>query len=105
MHVKNPMQSHRIIFLNQFLTFSPITSKNRRSVNYILFPDLTESSFPLQQLTETCDATDATESKPRREQGLSHAILMSQTLECRRASQEDMALEDTASQQSLSEEQ
>uniref|UniRef100_A0A8B9I175 Pecanex-like protein n=1 Tax=Anser brachyrhynchus TaxID=132585 RepID=A0A8B9I175_9AVES len=43
--------------------------------------------------------------QPRREQGPAHAIFMSQTLECRRASQEDMALEDTASQQSLSEEQ
>lgn len=105
MHVKNPMQSHRTTFLNQFLTSSPVTSKKTWSVTYILFPELTDSSFPLQQLTETCDATDATESKPRREQGLSHAILMSQTLECRRASQEDMALEDTASQQSLSEEQ
>lgn len=48
---------------------------------------------------------DTTESRPWRELGPAHAIFMARNLECRRASQEDMALEDTASQHSLSEEQ
>uniref|UniRef100_A0A8V0XRI6 Pecanex-like protein n=1 Tax=Gallus gallus TaxID=9031 RepID=A0A8V0XRI6_CHICK len=80
-------------------------TQSSSSMNIAMGPSARAASQATRQLTETCDATDATESKPRREQGLSHAILMSQTLECRRASQEDMALEDTASQQSLSEEQ
>uniref|UniRef100_A0A8C3LKG5 Pecanex-like protein n=1 Tax=Chrysolophus pictus TaxID=9089 RepID=A0A8C3LKG5_CHRPC len=80
-------------------------TQSSSSMNIAMGPSARAASQATRQLTETCDATDATESKPHREQGLSHAILMSQTLECRRASQEDMALEDTASQQSLSEEQ
>uniref|UniRef100_A0A803Y8T7 Pecanex-like protein n=1 Tax=Meleagris gallopavo TaxID=9103 RepID=A0A803Y8T7_MELGA len=80
-------------------------TQSSSSMNIAMGPSARAASQTTRQLTETCDATDATESKPRREQGLSHAILMSQTLECRRASQEDMALEDTASQQSLSDEQ
>uniref|UniRef100_A0A8C2ST50 Pecanex-like protein n=1 Tax=Coturnix japonica TaxID=93934 RepID=A0A8C2ST50_COTJA len=80
-------------------------TQSSSSMNIAMGPSARAASQAARQLTETCDATDVTESKPRREQGLSHAILMSQTLECRRASQEDMALEDTASQQSLSEEQ
>ncbi|NXO00180.1 PCX2 protein, partial [Rhinopomastus cyanomelas] len=63
------------------------------------------ASQAARQLAETCEATDTTEAKPRQESGLTHAMFMSQNVECRRASQEDMALEDTASQQSLSEEQ
>ncbi|XP_067321307.1 pecanex-like protein 2 isoform X1 [Anolis sagrei] len=58
-----------------------------------------------QQMSEDCEATDATESRQRKDLGITHTLLMSQMVECRRASQEDMALEDTASQHSLSEEQ
>lgn len=59
----------------------------------------------LKQLSEDCEASDTTDSKPPRDVEAVHAFLMSHTLECRRASQEDMALEDTGSQHSLSEEQ
>ncbi|XP_038032057.2 pecanex-like protein 2 isoform X3 [Anas platyrhynchos] len=80
-------------------------TQSSSSMNIAMGPSARAASQATRQLTETCDATEATESRPRREQGPAHAIFMSQTLECRRASQEDMALEDTASQQSLSEEQ
>ncbi|XP_047903178.1 pecanex-like protein 2 isoform X2 [Anser cygnoides] len=79
-------------------------TQSSSSMNIAMGPSARAAS-QATRLTETCDATEATESRPRREQGPAHAIFMSQTLECRRASQEDMALEDTASQQSLSEEQ
>lgn len=58
-----------------------------------------------KQLSEDYEATEATESRHRKELGMTHALLLSHMVECRRASQEDMALEDTASQHSLSEEQ
>lgn len=103
MHVKNPKQCHRMTFLNQILAFLPVTSKIAEVLLGNFLNWLTFLSF--QQLTETCEATDATEPRPRQEAGLAHAMFISQNLECRRASQEDMALEDTASQQSLSEEQ
>uniref|UniRef100_A0A8C5IXM7 Pecanex-like protein n=1 Tax=Junco hyemalis TaxID=40217 RepID=A0A8C5IXM7_JUNHY len=45
------------------------------------------------------------EPRAQREAGPAQALFLSRNVECRRASQEDMALEDTASQQSLSEEQ
>lgn len=90
-------------FLNQILAFLPVTSKTAEVLLGNFLNWLTFLSF--QQLTETCEATDATEPRSRQEAGLAHAMFITQNLECRRASQEDMALEDTASQQSLSEEQ
>uniref|UniRef100_A0A8B9GBT1 Pecanex-like protein n=1 Tax=Amazona collaria TaxID=241587 RepID=A0A8B9GBT1_9PSIT len=80
-------------------------TQSSSSMNIAMGPSARAASQATRQLTETCEATDATEPRPRREAGPAHAIFMSQNLECRRASQEDMALEDTASQQSLSEEQ
>ncbi|XP_060548343.1 pecanex-like protein 2 [Pantherophis guttatus] len=58
----------------------------------------------IKQLSDDYEATDAAESRQRRDLGTAHAFLISHMVECRRASQEDMALEDSASQQSLSEE-
>ncbi|NXU53385.1 PCX2 protein, partial [Turnix velox] len=80
-------------------------TQSSSSMNIAMGPSARAASQATRQLTETCETTDATEPRPRRETGPSHAMFMSQNLECRRASQEDMALEDTASQQSLSEEQ
>uniref|UniRef100_A0A670XS96 Pecanex-like protein n=1 Tax=Pseudonaja textilis TaxID=8673 RepID=A0A670XS96_PSETE len=56
------------------------------------------------QLSDDYEATDTAESRRRRDLGATHAFLISHMVECRRASQEDMALEDSASQHSLSEE-
>uniref|UniRef100_A0A8B9QIA8 Pecanex-like protein n=1 Tax=Apteryx owenii TaxID=8824 RepID=A0A8B9QIA8_APTOW len=80
-------------------------TQSSSSMNIAMGPSARAASQAARQLTETCETTDATDSRPRRDAGPTCAIFMSQNLECRRASQEDMALEDTASQQSLSEEQ
>nr|XP_056708495.1 pecanex-like protein 2 [Euleptes europaea] len=84
-------------------------TQSSSSVNIAMGPSARAASRTVQestrQLSETCEATDATESRQRKELGATHALLMSHTLECRRASQEDMALEDTGSQHSLSDEQ
>ncbi|XP_068795114.1 pecanex-like protein 2 isoform X4 [Struthio camelus] len=80
-------------------------TQSSSSMNIAMGPSARAASQAAQQLTETCEATDATDSRPRRDTGPACAIFMSRNLECRRASQEDMALEDTASQESLSEEQ
>ncbi|XP_013912085.1 PREDICTED: pecanex-like protein 2 [Thamnophis sirtalis] len=58
----------------------------------------------IRQLSDDYEATDAAESRQQRDRGTTHAFLISHMVECRRASQEDMALEDSASQHSLSEE-
>uniref|UniRef100_A0A8C6X3H4 Pecanex-like protein n=1 Tax=Naja naja TaxID=35670 RepID=A0A8C6X3H4_NAJNA len=58
----------------------------------------------VRQLSDDYEATDTAESRQRRDLGATHAFLISHMMECRRASQEDMALEDSASQHSLSEE-
>nr|XP_020642474.1 pecanex-like protein 2 [Pogona vitticeps] len=84
-------------------------TQSSSSVNIAMGPSARAASRTLQetarQLTEDYEATDATESRHQKELGMTHALLMSHMMECRRASQEDMALEDTASQHSLSEEQ
>ncbi|RMC12740.1 hypothetical protein DUI87_10265 [Hirundo rustica rustica] len=80
-------------------------TQSSSSMNIAMGPSARAASQAARQVTETCEATDATEPRPQRETGPAHALFISRNLECRRASQEDMALEDTASQQSLSEEQ
>ncbi|KAJ7342258.1 hypothetical protein JRQ81_009967 [Phrynocephalus forsythii] len=84
-------------------------TQSSSSVNIAMGPSARAASRTAQettrQLSEDYEATDATESRHRKELGMAHALLMSHVMECRRASQEDMALEDTASQHSLSEEQ
>uniref|UniRef100_A0A8C3XX96 Pecanex-like protein n=1 Tax=Catharus ustulatus TaxID=91951 RepID=A0A8C3XX96_CATUS len=80
-------------------------TQSSSSMNIAMGPSARAASQAARQVTETCEATDATEARPQQEAGPAQALFMSRNLECRRASQEDMALEDTASQQSLSEEQ
>ncbi|RLV98563.1 hypothetical protein DV515_00010660 [Chloebia gouldiae] len=80
-------------------------TQSSSSMNIAMGPSARAASQAARQVTETCEATDAAEPRPQQEAGPAHALFMSRNLECRRASQEDMALEDTASQQSLSEEQ
>ncbi|XP_033000179.1 pecanex-like protein 2 isoform X1 [Lacerta agilis] len=84
-------------------------TQSSSSVNIAMGPSARAASRTMQettrQLSEDYEATDTSESRQRRDLGAAHALLMSHMLECRRASQEDMALEDTGSQHSLSEEQ
>uniref|UniRef100_A0A674K6U4 Pecanex-like protein n=1 Tax=Terrapene triunguis TaxID=2587831 RepID=A0A674K6U4_9SAUR len=80
-------------------------TQSSSSVNITMGPSARAASQATRQFSETYEVTDATKSRPRKDLGPARAIFESHNLECRRASQEDMALEDTASQQSLSEEQ
>ncbi|XP_042651675.1 pecanex-like protein 2 isoform X4 [Tyto alba] len=80
-------------------------TQSSSSMNIAMGPSARAASQAARQLTETCEAADATEPRGQPEAGPAHALFVGRNLECRRASQEDMALEDTASQQSLSEEQ
>ncbi|CAM2111481.1 unnamed protein product [Caretta caretta] len=80
-------------------------TQSSSSVNITMGPSARAASQATRQFSETYEVTDATKSRQRKDRGPAHAIFESHNLECRRASQEDMALEDTASQQSLSEEQ
>ncbi|NXN27218.1 PCX2 protein, partial [Nycticryphes semicollaris] len=81
-------------------------TQSSSSMNIAMGPSArAAASQAARQLTETCEATDGTEPRRPREAAQAPAMFTSRNLECRRASQEDMALEDTASQQSLSEEQ
>ncbi|CAM4536369.1 unnamed protein product [Lepidochelys olivacea] len=79
-------------------------TQSSSSVNITMGPSARAAS-QATRFSETYEVTDATKSRQRKDRGPAHAIFESHNLECRRASQEDMALEDTASQQSLSEEQ
>ncbi|XP_074844751.1 pecanex-like protein 2 isoform X1 [Carettochelys insculpta] len=80
-------------------------TQSSSSVNITMGPSARAASQATRQFSETYEVTDATKPRERKDLGPARAIFMSHNLECRRASQEDMALEDTASQQSLSEEQ
>nr|XP_008122431.1 PREDICTED: pecanex-like protein 2 isoform X2 [Anolis carolinensis] len=81
-------------------------TQSSSSVNIAVGPSARAARCTVQETTQQMSEDyEATESKQRKDLGMTHTLLMSQMLECRRASQEDMALEDTASQHSLSEEQ
>lgn len=59
----------------------------------------------LQHFSEPCEATEATEQGQHHDCHPAGAMAENGELLCRRASQEDMGLDDTASQQSASDEQ
>uniref|UniRef100_A0A8D0GDJ9 Pecanex-like protein n=1 Tax=Sphenodon punctatus TaxID=8508 RepID=A0A8D0GDJ9_SPHPU len=84
-------------------------TQSSSSVNIAMGPSARAASQATRETTrhtsEPCERTDASESGQQQDLGAAQGIFVSHALECRRASQEDMALEDTASQQSLSEEQ
>lgn len=58
-----------------------------------------------QHLSEPCEPTEDSERGRLRDHRLAEAMAENGGLVCRRASQEDMGLDDTASQQSASDEQ
>ncbi|XP_063162844.1 pecanex-like protein 2 [Candoia aspera] len=84
-------------------------TQSSSSVNIAIGPSARAANRNVQEtirhLSDDYEATDATEYRHQRDLGTTHALLISHMVECRRASQEDMALEDSASQHSLSEEQ
>ncbi|XP_059963851.1 pecanex-like protein 2 isoform X3 [Mesoplodon densirostris] len=76
-------------------------TQSSSSVNITLGPSARTTSQPARHFSEPCEPTEATE------QGLLQDRHVAENLRvtCRRASQEDMGLDDTASQQSASDEQ
>lgn len=60
---------------------------------------------PWKHFSEPCDPTEAAEQRQLRDRRLAEAVAENLGVMCRRASQEDMGLDDTASQQSASDEQ
>ncbi|XP_067567184.1 pecanex-like protein 2 isoform X3 [Pseudorca crassidens] len=76
-------------------------TQSSSSVNITLGPSARTTSQPARHFSEPCEPTEATEQGLLRDR---HAAENLRVM-CRRASQEDMGLDDTASQQSASDEQ
>ncbi|XP_068403703.1 pecanex-like protein 2 isoform X4 [Eschrichtius robustus] len=76
-------------------------TQSSSSVNIALGPSARTASQPARHFSEPCEPTEATERGLLRD---CHAAENLQVM-CRRASQEDVGLDDTASQQSASDEQ
>ncbi|XP_019274537.2 pecanex-like protein 2 isoform X4 [Panthera pardus] len=80
-------------------------TQSSSSVNIVMGPSARAASQATRHLSEPCEPTEATEQGQLRDRRLAEAMVENGGLMCRRASQEDMGLDDTASQQSASDEQ
>ncbi|XP_026902712.2 pecanex-like protein 2 isoform X5 [Acinonyx jubatus] len=81
-------------------------TQSSSSVNIVMGPSARAASQATRHLSEPCEPTEATEQGQQlRDRRLAEAMAENGGLMCRRASQEDMGLDDTASQQSASDEQ
>ncbi|XP_043452230.1 pecanex-like protein 2 isoform X4 [Prionailurus bengalensis] len=80
-------------------------TQSSSSVNIVMGPSARAASQATRHLSEPCEPTEATEQGQLRDHRLAEAMAENGGLMCRRASQEDMGLDDTASQQSASDEQ
>nr|XP_012593695.1 pecanex-like protein 2 isoform X4 [Microcebus murinus] len=80
-------------------------TQSSSSVNIVMGPSARATSQPRRHFSEPCEPTDATEQGQLRDRRLAEAVAETLGVICRRASQEDMGLDDTASQQSASDEQ
>ncbi|XP_058552148.1 pecanex-like protein 2 isoform X4 [Neofelis nebulosa] len=80
-------------------------TQSSSSVNIVMGPSARAASQATRHLSEPCEPTEATEQGQLRDRRLAEAMAENGGLMCRRASQEDMGLDDTASQQSASDEQ
>ncbi|XP_059891041.1 pecanex-like protein 2 isoform X2 [Delphinus delphis] len=76
-------------------------TQSSSSVNITLGPSARTTSQPARHFSEPCEPTEATEQGLLRDRHVAENLRVM----CRRASQEDMGLDDTASQQSASDEQ
>uniref|UniRef100_A0A8D1LRH9 Pecanex-like protein n=1 Tax=Sus scrofa TaxID=9823 RepID=A0A8D1LRH9_PIG len=76
-------------------------TQSSSSVNITMGPSARATSQPTRHFSEPCEPTEATEQGPLGDRPLAESL----GVMCRRASQEDMGLDDTASQQSASDEQ
>ncbi|XP_037676947.1 pecanex-like protein 2 isoform X1 [Choloepus didactylus] len=81
-------------------------TQSSSSVNIVMGPSARAASQATRHFSEPCEPTDATEQSQLHDRCLAEAMAAgSLGVTCRRASQEDMGLDDTASQQSASDEQ
>ncbi|XP_041604840.1 pecanex-like protein 2 isoform X2 [Vulpes lagopus] len=79
-------------------------TQSSSSVNIVMGPSARATSQATRHFSEPCEPTEATELGQLRDRRLAEAAAENGGLLCRRASQEDMGLDDTASQQSASDE-
>ncbi|MBZ3881663.1 Pecanex-like protein 2 [Sciurus carolinensis] len=79
-------------------------TQSSSSVNILMGPSARAAGQATRHFSDPCDPTDAGEQGQLRDGRLAEAA-ENRGLVCRRASQEDMGLDDTASQQSASDEQ
>ncbi|XP_058525341.1 pecanex-like protein 2 [Ochotona princeps] len=80
-------------------------TQSSSSVNIVMGPSARAASQATRHYSEPCEPTDSMEQEQYCDQRLVEAMADSRGMTCRRASQEDMGLDDTASQQSASDEQ
>ncbi|XP_047558108.1 pecanex-like protein 2 isoform X1 [Lutra lutra] len=80
-------------------------TQSSSSVNIVIGPSARAASQTTRHFSEPCEATEATEQGQHHDCHPAGAMAENGELLCRRASQEDMGLDDTASQQSASDEQ
>ncbi|XP_044943193.1 LOW QUALITY PROTEIN: pecanex-like protein 2 [Mustela putorius furo] len=80
-------------------------TQSSSSVNIVMGPSARANSQATRHFSEPCEATEATEQGQCHDCHPAGTMAENGELLCRRASQEDMGLDDTASQQSASDEQ
>ncbi|KAM5206160.1 pecanex-like protein 2 isoform 2-T3 [Hipposideros larvatus] len=80
-------------------------TQSSSSVNIMMGPSARTASQATRHFSEPCDSTDGPEQRHLRGRRRVEAVASGIGVVCRRASQEDMGLDDTASQQSASDEQ
>lgn len=80
-------------------------TQSSSSVNIMMGPSARTASQATRHFSESCDSTDGPEQRHLRGRRRAEAVASGIGVVCRRASQEDMGLDDTASQQSASDEQ
>ncbi|XP_059253289.1 pecanex-like protein 2 isoform X2 [Mustela nigripes] len=80
-------------------------TQSSSSVNIVMGPSARTTSQATRHFSEPCEATEATEQGQCHDCHPAGTMAENGELLCRRASQEDMGLDDTASQQSASDEQ
>ncbi|XP_029388530.1 pecanex-like protein 2 isoform X3 [Mus pahari] len=80
-------------------------TQSSSSVNIVMGPSARAAGHAARHFSEPCEPTDSPEQGQLQDERLAEAVEENLGVLCRRASQEDMGLDDTASQQSTSDEQ
>ncbi|KAG8516585.1 Pecanex-like protein 2 [Galemys pyrenaicus] len=80
-------------------------TQSSSSVNIVMGPSARAASQATRHFSDPCEPTEAAEQGQLRDRRMAEAVAGNVGVICRRASQEDMGLDDTASQQSASDEQ